>query len=208
MASAKRPVRIGGASGGFTDRVAAMSRLAKDPDVDAIVGDWLSENTMAPMGAGKARKSKDEKSLSLEERKATGCFANTFLQCFEPAIDDLARNGAKLVVNAGGSDTELLAEICLDIVKRKGYDFKVAWIEGDDVTDQFKRMVADGAEFKSLTTGRPFSEWKFEPLAAQAYLGSLGIAMALEKGADIVIAGRVSDAAPTVCLLLICICLR
>lgn len=39
----KRPIRIGGASGGFTDRVAAITRLARDPDVDAIVGDWLSE---------------------------------------------------------------------------------------------------------------------------------------------------------------------
>ena len=190
----------GGASGGFTDRVAAVTRLAKDPDVDAIVGDWLSENTMAPMGAAKASKSPNVMSLPLEERKKTGCFANTFLQCFEPAIEYLARNGAKLVVNAGGCDTELLAEVCLDMVKQKGYDFKVAWIEGDDVTKAVQEMVANGVEFKSVNTGRPLSEWNFEPLAAQAYLGSLGIAKALDKGADIVIAGRVSDAAPTVCL--------
>lgn len=39
----RRPVRIGGASGGFTDRVAAIARLASDPEVDAVVGDWLSE---------------------------------------------------------------------------------------------------------------------------------------------------------------------
>lgn len=193
-----RPVRIGGASGGFTDRVAAITRLARDPDVDAIVGDWLSENTMAPMGAAKARQSKDVKSQSLDERKKDACYASTFLQCFEPAIDDLNKNGAKLVVNAGGSDTELLAEVCLDLTKQKGWDAKVAWIEGDDVTEQFKTMVADGTEFKSVTTGQSFSEWKFQPLAAQAYLGSFGIVRALEKGADIVICGRVSDAAPTV----------
>lgn len=198
MVNSKRPVRIGGASGGFTDRVAAITRLARDPNVDAIVGDWLSENTMAPMGAAKAKQSQDVQSLPLEERKKTACYASTFLQCFEPAIGDLAKNGAKLVVNAGGSDTELLAEVCLDLTKRKGYDFKVAWIEGDDVTEQFKTMVADGIEFKSVSTGGSFAQWGFEPLAAQAYLGSLGITKALERGADIVIAGRVSDAAPTV----------
>ena len=200
MSTTKRPVRIGGASGGFTDRVAAITRLAQDPNVDAIVGDWLSENTMAPMGAAKARQNPDVQNLSLEERKRTACYANTFLDCFEPAIDQLAINGAKLVVNAGGSDTELLAEVCLDLTRKKGYEFKVAWIEGDDVTEQFKAMVADGNAFSSLTTGKSFADWGFEPLAAQAYLGSLGIAKALEKGAEIVIAGRVSDAAPTVSL--------
>lgn len=41
----RRPVRVGGASGGFSDRVRAISSLAKD-DVDVIVGDWLSEMTM------------------------------------------------------------------------------------------------------------------------------------------------------------------
>lgn len=36
----KQPVRIGGCSGGFTDRIRAISDLAQDPEVDAIMGDW------------------------------------------------------------------------------------------------------------------------------------------------------------------------
>jgi hypothetical protein len=154
---------------------------------------------MAPMGAAKAKQNQETKDLSLEKRKQTACYANTFLQCFEPAIEHLANNHAKLVVNAGGSDTELLAEVCLDLTKSKGYNFKVAWIEGDDVTEQFRTMLAEGTVFNSVTDGKSLKDWNFEPMAAQAYLGSLGIAKALEKGADIVIAGRVSDAAPTVC---------
>lgn len=39
----KRPVRIAGCSGGFTDRSRAIESLAGDPEVDAIIGDWLSE---------------------------------------------------------------------------------------------------------------------------------------------------------------------
>lgn len=101
-------------------------------------------------------------------------------------------------MNAGGNDTELLAEVCLALTKQKGHEFKVAWIEGDDVTERFKAMAANDVDLNSLTTGQPFVKWGFEPLAAQAYLGSLGITKALEMGADIVIAGRVSDAAPTV----------
>lgn len=188
----RRPVRIGGASGGFTDRVAAISRLASDPDVDAIVGDWLSENVMTGYGAGKARvdRSGSRKELPLAERRKDAQFASTFLQCFEPAMSLIAQNGAKLAVNAGASDTELLAEVCKDMVKAAGLDLKVAWVEGDDVTVPFKQMATEGATFKSLTDGKTLQEWGFEPLCAQAYLGSLGIAEALRQGADIVICGR------------------
>ncbi|KAF2114571.1 hypothetical protein BDV96DRAFT_547692 [Lophiotrema nucula] len=200
----KRPVRIGGASGGFTDRVAAITRLARDPDVDALVGDWLSENVMTGYGAGKQRLLqkhgvKELGSMQLEERKKTAQYASTFLQCFEPAIDELAKNKTKLAVNAGASDTELLARVCKQMVEEKGYEMKVAWVEGDDVTERFKEMVAEGTEFKSVDRrGITIKEWGFEPSCAQAYLGSLGIAEALRQGADIVICGRVSDAAPTI----------
>lgn len=191
--SNRRPVRIGGASGGFTDRVAAISRLASDPSVDAIVGDWLSENVMTGYGAGKALKIANGTSstdTSLQERKKTAQYASTFVQCFEPAIHTLAKNGTKLAVNAGASDTELLAEVVNDMVKAAGLNLKVAWVEGDDVTEPFKMMVDQGEEFRSLTDGKSLKEWGFEPLCAQAYLGSLGIAEALRQGADIVICGR------------------
>lgn len=186
----RRAIRIGGASGGFTDRLAAISRLASDPEVDAVVGDWLSENVMTGYGAGKARQAPAAAGVTLEERKKTAMYASTFVQCFEPAIHHIAKNGTKLAVNAGASDTELLAEVVKDMVARAGYSMKVAWIEGDDVTEPFKRMVKEGHVFTSLTDGRTLQEWGHEPICAQAYLGSLGIAEALRQGADIVICGR------------------
>ncbi|KAH7024549.1 uncharacterized protein B0I36DRAFT_366488 [Microdochium trichocladiopsis] len=116
----RRPIRIGGASGGFTDRVAAMKRLASDPDIDAVVGDWLSENVMTGYGAGKAQQ--DSAALApmpLSERKKTAMYASTFLQCFEPAIEHIARNKTKVAVNAGASDTELLALVVRDMVQER-----------------------------------------------------------------------------------------
>jgi hypothetical protein len=47
-----RGVRVGGASGGFSDRVIAIERLAKNGECD-IVGDWLSEMTMTVHDVGK-----------------------------------------------------------------------------------------------------------------------------------------------------------
>lgn len=196
----KRSVRVAGASGGQLDRNSAIRTLAQDPDLDAIVGDWMSENVMTIQGAAKARlkstsDGKTEK-LSLEERMKNAQYALQFINCFEPAMQDLAKNKIKLAVNAGGSDTELLAEVCQKLLQDAGLDLKVAWVEGDDVMEAFTDLQAKGHKFHSLTDDGSLEEWGFKPVAAQAYLGSMGIAEALRRGADIVICGRVADAAP------------
>jgi hypothetical protein len=66
----KPPVRVGGASGGFSDRVHAITQLAQNGECDVIVGDWLSEMTMTVHGAGKikALSGGNSKSKSLEEQ--------------------------------------------------------------------------------------------------------------------------------------------
>jgi Acyclic terpene utilisation family protein AtuA len=196
----QRPVRIGGASGGFSDRVHAITQLAKDPNVDVIVGDWLSEMTMTIHGAGKIENSKKitKESQSFEEEVKGAMFAENFIDCFEPAIPYLAKNGAKLAVNAGASDTEILAKLVLKMCEDAGHPMKVAWIEGDDVTDAVAKLTAQGEKFESLMHGKALEDWGFDPICAQAYLGGLGIAEAFRQGADIVICGRVADAAPTI----------
>ncbi|RDW65637.1 acyclic terpene utilization AtuA family protein [Aspergillus mulundensis] len=195
-----RPVRVGGASGGFSDRVQAITQLAQHGECDIIVGDWLSEMTMTVHGAGKARNkaSAASKPLSLEERVKTAMFAENFIDCFEPAIPHLYNNKVKLAVNAGASDTEILAELVQKMCEDAGCPMKVAWVEGDDVTDAVQELVAQGEQFESLVHGRKLEEWGFEPVCAQAYMGGLGIAEALRQGADIVICGRVADASPAI----------
>ena len=121
------------------------------------------------------------------------------MDCFEPAIDDLAKKGIKLAVNAGASDTEILAKLVKQKVTERGYpDLKVAWIEGDEQTENVRKMINEGETFESLMHGRNIQDWDQEIICAQCYLGGLGIAEALRQGADIVIAGRVADAAPIV----------
>ncbi|CAN9291887.1 unnamed protein product [Alternaria alternata] len=194
----RRPVRVGGASGGFSDRVRAIASLAKD-DVDVIVGDWLSEMTMTMHGTGKLRnKEQMLQARSFEEKLNYAMFAENFMDCFTPAIQDIATRGIKVCVNAGASDTELLAQLVDKTCKEAGYPLKIAWIEGDDVTGTVKSMLDKGEGFKSLMHDKSVAEWGLEPVCAQCYLGGLGIARALTEGADIVIAGRVSDASPII----------
>lgn len=205
IAQKKRAVRIAGCSGGFTDRYLAMTRMASDPTVDAVCGDWLAEMTMVMHGTGKqknllasASSSSSGTKPSLEERKKTAMYAETFLQCFEPTIDVLVKNGTKMAVNAGASDTELLAEVVQEMLKERGVELKVSWISGDDVTEQVRGLIKTGEQFENLQHGKKLEELGFEPICAQAYLGGLCIAEALRDGADIVICGRVADAAPII----------
>ncbi|KAL4808017.1 hypothetical protein BDV18DRAFT_151260 [Aspergillus unguis] len=194
----KPPVRVGGASGGFSDRVQAITQLAQHGECDIIIGDWLSEMTMTVHGAGKARNKKETASLSLEEKVKTAMFAENFIDCFVPAIPHLYNNKVKLAVNAGASDTEILAQYVDKMCADAGCPMKVAWVEGDDVTDAVADLVKQGETFQSLVHGKKLEEWGFEPICAQAYMGGLGIAEALKQGADIVICGRVADASPAI----------
>jgi hypothetical protein len=123
----------------------------------------------------------------------------TFLEALEPALPYIAKYRIKVAVNAGASDTQKLHDVVRKMVEAKGHSLSVAWISGDEVLPQLLESQKRGeSPFENICTGENLSDWQFEPMYAQAYLGGLGIAKAFEKGADIVICGRVSDASPVI----------
>lgn len=185
----RRPVRIASASGAVTDLVENLADLAHNADVDFIVGDWMSEYNMTIRGSSKVANANDE--------TADAAFEYSFLDALEPALLDLARRKIKLAVNAGASDTQKLCQAVEKLVKEKGTDLTVAWVEGDEVFDVFEKCRSQQYKHRNITTGQMLEEWGFEPIYAQCYLGSWGIAEAFSQGADIVVCGRVADAAPT-----------
>lgn len=150
---------------------------------------------MTAKGASKFDKSTTPSDGSPFTPQSGGAFEPTFLEALEPALPDIAKYGIKVVANAGASDTELLFKTVMHLVEKKGLDLKVAWISGDEVLPALKEAKAGKrSKFENVCTGELLEDWKFEPIAAQAYLGGLGIARALAEGADIVVCGRVSDA--------------
>jgi hypothetical protein len=79
------------------------------------------------------------------------------------------------------------------VARRLGLRVNVAHVEGDDLMPRITELRApDGAGLAHLDTGRPLAA---EPLTANAYLGGWGIAAALDAGAQVVVTGRVTDAA-------------
>lgn len=159
----------------------------------------MSEANMTTAAARKLNSDKSDSSTVNLWDPTGPAFESSFLDALSPALDDLARYGIKVAVNAGASDTEAMYNIVCEMIKKKGLKIPVAWISGDQVMPAVQQSLKDGTStFKNIYTGETLSSWEFEPIGAQAYLGGLGIAEAFSQGAQIVICGRVSDASPII----------
>lgn len=177
-----RAVRIGNVSGFYGDRHSAMRDLVATADVDVITGDYLAELTMLILW--KSRKKNPE----------TG-YAHTFLTQFREVAAECARRGIKVVVNAGGLNPAGMAGRVRELLAELGVDLTVAHVEGDDLMPRLPQLLERGHEFANIDTGIPLRDKDVEPVSANAYLGGWGIASALPRGADVVVTGRVTDAA-------------
>ncbi|MFF1694758.1 acyclic terpene utilization AtuA family protein [Streptomyces sp. NPDC058257] len=100
-------------------------------------------------------------------------YAKTFLRQLEECLGLAQERGVKIVANAGGLNPGGLADGVRELADRLGMGgVRVAHVEGDDLGPRFP-----------------------DALTANAYLGGAGIAACLRGGADIVVTGRVTDAA-------------
>ena len=78
---------------------------------------------------------------------------------------------------------------------RLGLSPTIAFVDGDDVMDRVAELAAAG-DLRPFEHGGDLGD-PTAYLTANAYLGCWGIVEALTQGADIVITGRVTDAAVT-----------
>lgn len=172
-----------------------------DP-IDVIMGDWMSEANMTSRGALKTdtlAAAKSDNQTPAIGADGGAAYEPTFIEALAPALANIAKYKIKVAVNAGASDTALLHRVVTDMVKQKGLNLKVAYVSGDEVLPAVEKARKESkSKFENICTGELLDDWKFEPIYAQAYLGGLGIAKAFEKGADIVVCGRVSDASPCI----------
>ena len=68
-------------------------------------------------------------------------------------------------------------------------------VTGDDLMPRLKDLMAGGESFVNLDTGETLAEVGARPITANAYVGGEPISSALHAGADVVVTGRVTDAA-------------
>ncbi|MGW7614712.1 acyclic terpene utilization AtuA family protein [Streptomyces antimycoticus] len=102
-------------------------------------------------------------------------YATTFPRQLEDTLGLAMERGVRLVTNAGGLNPAGLADAIRALAERLGIDCRVAHVEGDDLLG--------------------VRDWGPGVFAANAYLGGAGITACLRGGADVVVTGRVTDAA-------------
>lgn len=103
--------------------------------------------------------------------------------------------GVKFIVNAGGLNPLGAQAAVTAALKKAGVNARVVAVTGDAVLDRLEELQASGVSLQHLDTGAAIATVRDRLLFANAYLGARAIVRALETGADIVITGRVADAA-------------
>ena len=176
-------IKIANCSGFYGDKLSAAKDLVDGGPIDVLTGDYLAELTMAILFGQKMQRGEDKG------------YVGTFLKQINQIAKSCKEKNIKIVSNAGGLNPKSMAIEIEKILKEQSIDMKVAYIDGDDLMPTISKLKKSGEEFKNIDKGKKLDESGYSPLTANAYLGAWGIKEALDKGADIVVCPRVTDAA-------------
>ena len=173
---------IANCSGFFGDRVSAAREMVQGGPIDFLTGDYLAELTMALLFRGKLK-------------NPNGGYVPTFLRQMEEVMGECLDKGIRIVANAGGLNPRGLMQELRALSEKLGLKPTIACIEGDDILPRLSELQGKGEDLTHLDSGVKLKDAKGMPITANAYLGGWGIVEALNRGADIVIGGRIADAA-------------
>jgi hypothetical protein len=175
-------LRLGAGSGFWGDAMdPAMELLEKEP-LDYLCFDFLAELTMALL---QRQKAKDPNAGYVADAVA-----------YMKAMMPLAHaRGTRLISNGGGVNVAAAARQIAADAKAMGLKgIKIAAVEGDDFLGRMEGLLKSGLPLAHMDTGATnLAERAGDIVCANVYTDSTGIVQALEQGADVVIAGRVSD---------------
>ena len=175
-------IRIAGASGFWGDAARATPQLLKGGNVDFIAYDYLAEITMSIMARARAK------------NPDYGYALDFVTAAMKPNLKEIARQGVKIVSNAGGVNPQACANALRAVIAEQGLSLKVACVLGDDMIAQRDELAEQG--HTEMFTGVAFPPAD-KVASINAYLGAFPVAKALEEGADIVVTGRCVDSAVT-----------
>jgi len=173
---------IANCSGFYGDRLSAAEEMVTGGPIDILTGDYLAELTMAILF---------QKKLKAPEAG----YVPTFLKQMEAVMGTCLDKQIKVVTNAGGLNPAGMAQALQEMAAKLGLEPQIAYLTGDDLMPRLAELQEKGELFSHLDKGISLADAGALPITANAYLGGWGIARALQQGADIVVCGRVADAA-------------
>jgi hypothetical protein len=178
----KKIVRLGAGSGFWGDAMDPAMELLEHGNLDYLCFDFLAELTMALL---QRQKLKNPQAGYVPD-------AVTYMN----AMLKLARErGTRLISNGGGVNPRAAAERVAQGARAAGLQgTRIALVEGDDLLSKLDTLMADRIPLVNMDTGEAdFAAIRSRVVSANVYTDSTGIVAGLDAGADVVIAGRVSD---------------
>src|SRR5437588_2953726 len=177
-----KSVRIGAGLGFYGDSWRPVRASIESGGVQYIASDHLAELTLAIL-------QKDR------QKDQSAGYARDCVPMLTELWPLAAERGVKFVMNAGGLNPHGAREAVARAFKEKGFKAKIAVVTGDSISDRIDELRSEGDTLAHMDTGADIKGVRERLLFANAYLGAAPIAEALAQGADIVITGRVADAA-------------
>ena len=178
-----RTIRIGSGAGYGGDRIEPAIDLIRRGDLDYIIFECLAERTVS---IAQTRRRQNP------ELGYNDLFDYRFTRILDALVDLRAetKRAPRIVTNMGAANPTAAAKRCLAMARERNLTgLKIACVTGDDKTDELDRYLG----MTTIETGAPLSDIDGEVLSANGYIGCSGIVEALDRGADIVITGRVAD---------------
>ncbi|MGI8883751.1 MAG: acyclic terpene utilization AtuA family protein [Pyrinomonadaceae bacterium] len=178
----KEKVRVASGQGFWGDLLTAPVEQVRGGEIDYLMLDYLAEVTMSIMQKQRAR-------------NPEAGFARDFISLMQEILPDCVEKNIKVLSNAGGVNVEG----CAEAIKKTAQDLglsgkvKIGVVTGDDVLPRLQEFLDDGIEINNMDTGEPLSEILDKVQSANVYLGAEPLVEALDKGAQIIVGGRLTD---------------
>ena len=176
----KKIIKIANGQGFWGDSIDAPYNLIKYGDIDYLTLDYLAEVTLSIMQRQKLK-------------NPNKGYATDFIDLIKRVMNDIIEKNIKIVTNAGGVNPEVCKDNLLSLAHELNLDLKIAIIKGDDILNDMETLLNEGVNFNNMDDKSSFDNIKDNVYSANAYINSFSIADALKTGANIVLAGRVSD---------------
>ncbi|WP_309680599.1 acyclic terpene utilization AtuA family protein [Polaromonas sp.] len=170
-------IRIGAGLGFYGDAWEPVAASVERGGVHYIASDHLAELTLAIL-------QKDR------QRDASLGYARDLLPMLLQLWPLMRARGVKFICNAGGLNPAGAAAALRAAFAARGWQARIAVVTGDEVLPQLAALAPP-----HLFNGQAYQAVQPRMVFANAYLGARPIVSALQQGADIVITGRVADAA-------------
>jgi hypothetical protein len=178
-----RPLRIGNGQGFWGDNVDAGVELLRGGPIDYIGLDYLAEVTLSIMMRQKLR------------HPELG-YATDFVDFIRRVLPEAQQRNVRILTNAGGLNPKACRARIFQVARELGLSgVRVGVVQGDDVLDQLPALIAAGHPLANMDTGEPLAAHLPRMMSANAYLGARPIVEALDRGALIVVCGRITDTA-------------